>query len=141
MLTEDQRDFIATHRLCVVGVARRAGPPSLTPVYYVVDGDDLLISTTAARAKTKLIRRNPEVSVCVLAEEFPFPYVTVFGQGRIEDEGVVEVMLRVGELMRGRPATDEERVATEQRAVAEGRVVLRVTPERAVSTPPRGRRA
>jgi hypothetical protein len=51
------------------------------------------------------------------------------------------VMLRVGELMRGRPATDEERVATEQRAVAEGRVVLRVTPERAVSTPPRGRRA
>lgn len=96
-----------------------------------------LISTTASRAKAKLIRKNPEVSVCVLGEQQPFPYLTVFGTGRIEQEGAVEVMARVGESISGRPLPPEGRAALEERARAEGRVVLRVTPVSFVSTPPR----
>lgn len=136
-MDEQQREFLLSHRLCVVGIGRRQGPPSLSPVYYVMDGDDLLISTTASRAKAKLIRRNPAVSVCVLHEQPPFPYLTVFGRGRIEEDGAVELMARVGEAISGRPVPPEARAALETRARQEGRVVLRVTPERFVSTTPR----
>jgi PPOX class probable F420-dependent enzyme len=129
MTPEERSKFLADHRLCVVGFARRSGPPSLSPVYYAMDGDDLLISTTASGAKAKAIRRNPQVSVCVLGEAMPFPYLTVYGKGRIEETGVVETMMKVGERMTGNPIPESARPAVEKRARDEGRVVLRVTPE------------
>jgi len=129
-VTEDQREFLRTHRLCIVGYARTSGPPALSPVYYVMDGDDLLISTTRTRAKGKVIARNPEVSVCVLGEQMPFPYLTIYGTGRIEDQGAAALMMRVGEAMSGNPVPESARPAVEERAQTEQRVVLRVTPER-----------
>jgi PPOX class probable F420-dependent enzyme len=138
VLTEEQRDFLAKHRLCVVGLPSKRGGPLLTPVYYVMDGDDILISTTSSRVKAKLVRRNPAVSICVLHEEMPFPYVTVRGRGAIEEQGAPELMARIAEVMSGNPLPEAARPAIEQRARDEGRVVLRVTPESAVSTAARG---
>ena len=129
MTPEERTTFLAEHRLCVVAYAREAGPPALSPVYYAMDGDDLIISTTASRAKATAIHRNPEVSVCVLGEQAPFPYLTVYGRGRIEETNVVETMMRVGARMTGSPIPDSARPAIEKRAADEGRVVLRITPE------------
>jgi len=128
MTPEERKKFLAEHRLCVVGYAREGGPPSLSPVYYAMDGDDLIISTTATRAKAKAIARNPQVSVCVIGEAMPFPYLTVYGSGRIEHANVVETMMKVGERMTGNPIPEAARPAIEKRAQDEGRVVLRVTP-------------
>jgi PPOX class probable F420-dependent enzyme len=129
VITDEQREFLQQHRLVVVGLGRKAGPPSMTPVYYALDGDDLLISTTRTRHKAKAIQRNPEVSLCVLGEQPPFPYLLIYGRGVIEDEGAVDVMMRIGERMTGRPIGESARPALEERARNEGRVVLRVTPE------------
>lgn len=128
MTPEERRQFLQQHRLCVVGYERKGGPPSLSPVYYVMEGEDLLISTTASRAKAQAVRRNPDVSVCVLGEAMPFPYLTVYGSGRIEEGGAVDVMMKVGGAMSGNPVPEAARPAVEERARTEGRVVLRVTP-------------
>lgn len=98
-----------------------------------------MISTTAARAKARLARKNSEISVCVLDEQFPFPYLTVFGTFQVEDEGAVDVMARIGEAMSGRPVPPEVRAALEERVRQEQRVVLRVTPKRIFAMPPRAR--
>lgn len=132
MTPEERRTFLAEHRLCVVGYGRAAGPPALSPVYYAMDGDDMLVSTTHSRAKARAIGRNPQVSICVLAEQMPFAYLTVYGRGRIEETHVVETMMKVGERMSGNPIPEAARPAIEKRAQDEGRVVLRVTPERFV---------
>ena len=139
MTPEDEKQFIAGHRLCIVGHERQAGPPALSPVYYVLDGDDILISTQADRAKARAIQRNPEVSLCILDENPPFPYVTVFGTGRIESEGAAELMMRVGEAISGKPVPESGRAAIEERARREQRVVLRVTPVSTFATGPRAR--
>jgi PPOX class probable F420-dependent enzyme len=128
MTPEERRQFLETHRLAVVGIPRE-GPPALTPVYYALDGDEIIISTTATRVKAKAVRKDPRITLCVLGEESPFPYLTVYGQGRIETEGAVDVMARIGEKMTGRPVPDSARPALEERAQREQRVVLRVTPE------------
>jgi PPOX class probable F420-dependent enzyme len=94
-----------------------------------MDGGDIIISTTRSRAKAKAVRRNPQVTVCVLGEAQPFPYLSVYGRARIEDEGAVEAMMKIGERMTGNPVPDAARPAVEKRAADEGRVVLRVTPE------------
>jgi hypothetical protein len=88
---------------------------------------------TAGRAKAKAANRNPEMSVCVLAEGSPFDYVTVFGRARIEDEGAVDAMMAIGGRMTGAPLAESARPALQQRAIDEGRVVLRITPERVIS--------
>ena len=80
------REFLESHRLAVVAVQGDTRL-SLTPVYYVVDGDHLLVSTQATRLKAREVRRDPDVVMCVLGEEFPFPYLTVYGTARIEEEG------------------------------------------------------
>lgn len=129
MTPEERREFLESHRLAVLGVARTSGPPHLSPVYYALDGDELLVSVTETRVKTALIRRAGRLTLCVLHEEFPFPYLRIEGRGRIEPEGAVDVMMRIGEKMQGRPVPESARPAIEERARNERRVVLRVTPE------------
>ena len=129
MTPEERKAFLREHRLAIVGVERKDAPPQLSPVYYVMDGDDLLISTTTTRAKAKVIRQNSRVSVCVLGEQQPFTYLTVYGRGQIETDGVVDVMMAVGGAMAGNPLLESMRPAIEERAKKEQRVVLRVTPQ------------
>jgi PPOX class probable F420-dependent enzyme len=124
--------------LCVLGWNRSEaatdGPP-LTPAFYVTDGDDVLISITEDRAKTRALRQDPRISVCVLGEEMPFPYVTLFGTARIEQQAAFEVMAQVVEAIRG-PLDDDGKEALRARAEREQRVVLRVVPQRSVSNLP-----
>ena len=129
MTPEERREFLEQHRLAIVGAVRAEGRPQLSPVYYVMDGDDLLVSTTATRAKAKAVRRDGRVTMCVIGEQPPFPYLAVYGRGRIEDDGAVEVMMAVGGKMTGSPLPESARPALEERARSERRVVLRVTPE------------
>ena len=129
MTPEERREFLRQHRLAIVGAVRANGQPQLSPVYYAMDGDDLLISTTATRAKARAVRRDGRVTVCVIGEQLPFPYLTVYGRGRIEEDGAVDVLMAVGGQMAGAPLPESARPALEERARSERRVVLRVTPE------------
>ena len=133
----ERREFVRTHRTCVFGYERKSGPPSMSIVYYVMDGDDILISTMRDRAKARAIERNPQVSLCVLTETWPFTYLLVYGHARLETDGVVDLMMRVGELMSGQPLPDAARPGVQAMAEKEGRVVLRVTPEASFETPPK----
>ena len=132
-ISTTQREFLESHRLCVFGFNRHSGPPSLSPVYYFMDGDEIVISTTGSRIKAKAVQRSPEVSVCVLDEKMPFAYLTVYGHARIEEEGAADVMRRIGEAMTGSPLPESARPAFEQRAKSEERVVIRVKPAQFVS--------
>ncbi len=129
-MTDDQRAFLNTNRWAVIAYNRADGPPALSPVYYVMDGDDLLFSTQATRAKGRVLARNPHVSVCVMAETHPSPkYVTIYGRARVDREGAASLMMRIGEAMSGNAIPEAARPVVEKRAADEQRVVVRVTPE------------
>ena len=130
MTPEERRQFIETHRLAIAGVERKGAAPHLSPVYYVPDGEDLLVSVTDTRLKTKLIRRRGRLSLLILGEQFPFPYLRVEGSARIENDGAAGLLMRIAEKMSGNPISEAMRPNFEERARTEQRVVLRVTPER-----------
>jgi nitroimidazol reductase NimA-like FMN-containing flavoprotein (pyridoxamine 5'-phosphate oxidase superfamily) len=46
MIPEEHRQFLETHSFAIVGYNRKSAPPSLSPVYYAVDGEDIVFSTT-----------------------------------------------------------------------------------------------
>ena len=83
------------------GYNRRSDGPAMTVVYYVLDGDDLLISTMAARGKALAVQRQPKVSLCILDEQWPLTYLQVYGEATLEEDfgQAVDVLRRVIDLM------------------------------------------
>ena len=139
MDTAERREFVYRHRTCIFGYNRKSDGPAMTVVYYVLDGDDLLISTMAARAKAFAVRRNPKVSLCVLDENWPPTYLQVYGDAVLEEDfgQAVDVMCRVTDLMAGGDVSTAKRPEIERMCRDEERVVIRVTPYATFATPPR----
>jgi PPOX class probable F420-dependent enzyme len=139
MEAEKRRQFVRDHRTCIFGYARRKDGPAMTVVYYVMDGDEILISTMNARSKAKAVDRDPHVSLCVLDEHWPPTYLQVYGNAVVEEDfgQTVDVMCRVIDLMAGHDVSSAKRAEVESMCREEGRVVIRVTPYATFATPPR----
>lgn len=140
MLPSERREFVRTHRTCVFGYRRRQDGPAMSIVYYIpTDDDELLVSTTAGRAKARAVARDGKVSLCVLDERWPFAYLQVYADAVIERDRdlVVDVMMAVAERMSGQPLGDEARPYVEAMAVQEERVVVRCRPYATFAQPPR----
>jgi PPOX class probable F420-dependent enzyme len=136
---EERRQFVRNHRTCIFGYARKAHGPAMTVVYYLMDGDDLLVSTMAARAKTKAVARNGRVSLCILDENWPLTYLQVYGDGVVDSDPdlAADVLTRVVGLMAGEVVPASRRPQLAQMARDEQRVVIRVRPYATFETPPR----
>src|SRR5436190_2354819 len=140
MLPSERREFVRTHRTCVFGYGRRADGPSMSIVYYVpTDDDELLISTMGGRAKAKAVARIGKVSLCILDEHWPFAYVQVYCDARVDTDPdlVVDVMMAVAGRMSGQPLPVEARPVVQAMAEQEERVVLRCRPYSTFAQPPR----
>jgi PPOX class probable F420-dependent enzyme len=136
---EKRRQFVRDHRTCIFGYNRKADGPAMTVVYYVMDGDDILVSTMDARSKAKAVDRDPHVSLCVLDEQWPPTYLQVYGTAVIarDPERSADMLRRVIELMAGEPVPPERLPQIAAMAEEEGRVVVRITPYATFATPPR----
>ena len=87
MLPSERRLFVRTHRTCVLGYGRLHDGPAMSVVYYVpTDEDELLVSTTAGRAKARAVLRNAKISLCVLDERWPFAYLQVYADAAIDPD-------------------------------------------------------
>jgi PPOX class probable F420-dependent enzyme len=135
----ERRDFVRKHRTCIFGYNRKSDGPAMTVVYYVLDGDDLLISTMAARAKARTVRRDPRVSLCILDEQWPLTYLQVYGHATLEEDfgQAVDVMRRVIDLMAGTEVSSAKLSEIERICREEQRVVVRIRPYATFATPPR----
>lgn len=136
---EERRQFVREHRTGVFGYGRRDDGPAMTVVHYVIDGDDILVSTMADRQKAKAVARNPRVSLCVLDETWPFTYLQVYGDATVDEDPAhgADLLRRVVELMAGEPVPPERHAQIAELAAEEKRVVLRVRPYATFATPPR----
>jgi hypothetical protein len=134
-----RREFVRKHRMAIFGYGRRAHGPSMTTVYYLTDGDDILISTMAERGKAKAVARGAKVSLCILDEQWPPTYLLVYCDARIETDfaQTVDVMTGIAGVMAGSPMPPEVRPMIEEGARHEKRVVLRLTPSSTFESPPR----
>ena len=138
MNSEERRQFVREHRTAILGYPRKQDGPAMSIVYYVVEDDEILVSTMAARAKAKAVARSPKVSMCVLDEQWPPSYLQVYCDATVDSDfdRVVDVMMRIAGVMAGAPMPDDVRPMVEEGARAEQRVVLRLRPYATFYTPP-----
>jgi PPOX class probable F420-dependent enzyme len=135
----ERREFVRKHRTAVFGYNRRSDGPAQSIVYYVMDGDDLLVSTMGARAKARAVERLGKVSLCVLDEQWPPSYLVVYCCAKLETEprAVVDLMMRIAGVMAGKPMPENVRPIVEEGARREGRVAVRLTPYATFHSPPK----
>jgi PPOX class probable F420-dependent enzyme len=84
MTPERCREFLATGSLsAVLAAVRPDGRPHATPLWYGLDGDDVLISIGADTVKGRAIAAEPRVTLCVHEDKPPYSFVMVEGTAGI----------------------------------------------------------
>ncbi|WP_067665462.1 PPOX class F420-dependent oxidoreductase [Nocardia miyunensis] len=89
-------EFLRPRHRGVLVTSRTDGSPQMSPVTCGVDAEGrIVVSTYPGRAKTANARRDPQVSICVLSDEWNDAYVQVDGRAEVLDmpdalDGLVE---------------------------------------------------
>lgn len=125
--TPEQEAIITGENLGYMATLKRDGSPQVTPINYAYVDGNILVSTTKDRAKYHNVRRNPNVSVCIV-QEGGRPYVTVYGKARVEEDDIVDGTAAIMRNMSNREAPDNFAEALRQQR----RVLIILTPERFV---------
>ncbi len=134
MTTDEAVDIIRKQHRAVMATTRSDGGVQLSPVAVGVDDDGtLLVSTTEPTAKARNLQRRPYAAVCVFPDTFfGGQWVQVEGPVTlVHGEEAIEGLVRYYRSVAGEhPDWDDYRRAM----VAEKRVLVRITPERAGPT-------
>ncbi len=72
------------------GVTRKDGTPHVTPIWFVLDGDDLLFTTHGQSIKGRVLSRDPRLCVCVDDQTPPYSYVMLYAEASLIED-VAEV--------------------------------------------------
>lgn len=87
MTPDERRAFLMEGtRTGKIGVTRRDGQPYVLPVWFVLDGDDVVFMTGAETARGRALRRDGRASVCVDEERPPYAFVRINGQVRLGED-------------------------------------------------------
>lgn len=102
--TDAQRKLIDGKNFAYVAAIDADGKPQVTPVWIEYNGTHLCFNTAEGRAKTKHLRNNPNVAVCISNAENPYHYIEVRGKvAEITQEGSDEMIERLSQLYLGKP--------------------------------------
>jgi PPOX class probable F420-dependent enzyme len=125
---EELLAFLRPRHHAILMTTRRDGRPQSSPNTCGVDAEGrIVISTYPERAKAANIRRSPQVSVCVLSDEWNGPWVQVDGAAEVLDlPEALEPLVEYFRVISGEhPNWDEYRQAMRD----QGKSLIRVTIE------------
>jgi PPOX class probable F420-dependent enzyme len=103
------------------------GTPHVTPVWHLVDSDEVVVAVARDTVKARNVRANPQVALCVAANERPQPWVLINGTARLSEERVEEIVRAVSFHYLGE---EEGGPYVEDILQKLDFVMLRITPER-----------
>lgn len=93
-LSPEQRRFLEDKRFAVLGTTNPSGSPQLTVMWYLLDGDEIVFNTRAGRAKDTNLKRDPRVSLLVMADD-GYRYLRIDGKVRtITDQATAQNDIR-----------------------------------------------
>jgi PPOX class probable F420-dependent enzyme len=129
MELDEARSFLREHHRGILATFRKDGRPQMSAISVGVDAEGrAVVSTREGAYKTRNVRRDPRVSVCVLSEDF-WNWIQIDGTATVVS--LPEAMEPLVEYYRGvageHPDWDEYRQAMQDQQ----RVILRIDIERA----------
>jgi hypothetical protein len=133
MTPEEWRRFLLTgSRTGKLATVRPDGRPNVVPIWFTLEGSDLVFTTGERTLKARNIRANPAVAVSVDEESFPYAFVLVEGRASLEALPPPELLpwaTRIAERYVGKERAD----AYGRRNAVDGEMLVRVPTTRVVA--------
>ncbi|MBO0841094.1 MAG: PPOX class F420-dependent oxidoreductase, partial [Sciscionella sp.] len=87
-MTEDEWRAFALHgtRTGKLAVTRSSGAPHVTPVWFAVDGDDVVFTTHSSSLKAKALQPDPRFALLVDDQAPPYSYVLIEARARLSED-------------------------------------------------------
>lgn len=120
--------FLDGQRLGVVATVSERGHARQSVVYFVREGERILISTEAGRWKAHDAQRTGWASICVRGDEAPYPSATLAGPASVIAQDIGPATARIAQNVMGLPEPPEPQ--TDEALAAAGRVILAIDIER-----------
>jgi PPOX class probable F420-dependent enzyme len=87
MTADEWRSFLTSGtRLAHIALTRADGRPHVTPVCFILDGDELAFALSPGSVKGNSLARDQRIAVCVSDEQQPYSFVSIEGQARTSAE-------------------------------------------------------
>ncbi|OBF11857.1 PPOX class F420-dependent oxidoreductase [Mycobacterium sp. ACS4331] len=126
-LSEDVTAFLSEGtRTGKLGWVAADGRPLVAPVWFIVEGNQLVFNTGRDTSKGRALQRDPRVTLCVDDQEPPYSFVQVQGIASMSEEpdDLLGTATRIG----GRYMGVDRAQEYGQRNGVPGELVVRVTP-------------
>ncbi|AQA15825.1 PPOX class F420-dependent oxidoreductase [Streptomyces samsunensis] len=87
-MTKDQwqKFLLEGTRTAKLSTVRADGSPHLAPVWFLLDGDDLVFNTGQETVKGRNLARDGRLAICVDDDRPPFAFVTLRGHAELIDD-------------------------------------------------------
>jgi PPOX class probable F420-dependent enzyme len=111
-----------------VATVREDGRPHVAPVWFVLDGDSILFTTSVHSIKARHLKRDPRVSVLVENEQPPYGYALIEGKATmaLNPDDQLDWNTRLA----ARYVGPEQAEAFGRRNTTDDTVLVRVTPDK-----------
>lgn len=130
MTAAERRDFLLEGtRTAKLATVRKDGRPHVVPVWFVLDGDELVFTTHAETVKAAALRRDGRVCLCVDDERPPYAFVTVEGRATVSED--LEQLRLWATRIGGRYMGAEQAEEFGRRNAIPGELLVRMTPTHA----------
>ncbi|MEU7177368.1 PPOX class F420-dependent oxidoreductase [Streptomyces celluloflavus] len=87
MTKDEWQNFLSEGtRTAKLATVRADGSPHIAPVWFLMDGDELVFNTGKDTVKGRNLARDGRVALCVDDERPPFAFVVVEGSVEISEE-------------------------------------------------------
>jgi len=91
-LSPTERRFLEEKRFAVVGTRKPDGSPHLAVMWYLLDGDDIVVNSAQGRVKDRNLAADPRMSVLV---EDGYRWIRIDGRVKIEhDQKIAQADIR-----------------------------------------------
>ena len=121
-------DTVRTGKLATV---RADGRPHVAPIWFALDGEDLLFTTWHTSVKAKNLQRDTRVSLCVDDEAPPFAFVIIEGTVEITEDA--DALLKWATRIGGKYMGQDQAEAYGKRNGVEGELLVRLKPTKIVA--------
>jgi PPOX class probable F420-dependent enzyme len=119
-------------RCAKLATVRKDGSPHVVPVWFTLNGDELIFTAGCSSTKVKNILRDGRVAICVDEDTPPFHYVLLEGHAEVLDPSV-DGAYHWGKIIGGKYMGEERAEEFGRRYGVEGEWVIRMTPEKVIA--------
>jgi PPOX class probable F420-dependent enzyme len=132
MTDDERRAFLMQGtRTGKLATVTASGRPHVTPIWFVLDGDDVIFTTHETSVKGRSILSDPRVALAVDDQEPPYSFVSIQGTASASRD-LAELVVWATKIG-GRYMGPERAEEFGRRNGVEGELLVRVTPTRTVA--------